>query len=306
MEINNRRLSIPWQIGLFLILTAIFSLLARLIPANGFIGFDWFNFFGIQRIPPFYPPWTIDVVRWLTYPLLVGITLAAFSLAAWQRSVHPLSLAASFLCLPLLWTIFLGQVDGLALLGLLGLPWLAPLALIKPQVAVFAFGARRSNLLALGVVVAASLLIWPNWPAAWFNIYSHFGEGRFVQNIGLGWVGLPIFLATAWFSRGDLDMLMASGAFISPYLIVYNLLPLTPAVARLKPRAALGALFLSYLTLSANWLGDKGWWLGWLFVAWIWLCLAARCYPQWRVSRWMNSGKKEQESGFTHLENPSE
>ena len=56
VEIGNRRLSLPWQIGLFVILTTIFSLLARFIPANGFIGFDWVNFFGIQRIPPFYPP----------------------------------------------------------------------------------------------------------------------------------------------------------------------------------------------------------------------------------------------------------
>lgn len=292
VEVHSRHLAPGWGTLLFFTLALLFSLAARLIPLNGFIGFDWVNFFGIQRIPPFYPPWTIDAVRWLTYPLLVGITLAAFALAAWQRSVHPLSLAASFLCLPLLWTIFLGQVDGLALLGVLGLPWLAPLALIKPQVAVFAFGARRASVIAFFVVIGLSLVIWGNWPAVYLHIFGFFSEGKFVQNIGLGWWGLPVFLATAWFSRGDPDMLMASGAFISPYLIVYNLLPLTPAVARLRPRAALAALLLSYLTLSANWLGDKGWWLGWLFVAWLWLCLAAKRYPEWRISRWIN-GKKD-------------
>jgi hypothetical protein len=159
--------------------------------------------------------------------------------------------------------------------------------LIKPQVAIFALGARRSYILAFLLVFGISLLIWPNWLAVMLNVYSFFGEERFVQNIGLGWWGLPLFLVTVWFSRGDMDMLMASGAFISPYLILYNLLPLTPAVARLQPRAAILALVLSYLTLSANWLGPKGWWLGWFFVAWLWINLAARRYPVWRISRWV-------------------
>jgi hypothetical protein len=287
MEVANHRLPPGWKIGLFAALSLVFSLAAHLIPADGFIGFDWVGFFGIQRIPPFYPPWTLYAVKWLTYPTLVGLTLGAFALAAYQRSAHPISLAASFLCLPLLWTIFLGQVDGLALMGLLGLPWLVPLALIKPQVAIFALGARRLYLLAFLLVFGISLLIWPNWLAVMLNVYSFFGEGRFVQNIGLGWWGLPLFMVTVWFSRGDMDMLMASGAFISPYLIFYNLLPLTPAVARLKPRAAILALVLSFLTLSSNWLGPKGWWLGWFFVAWIWLNLATKRYPEWRVSRWV-------------------
>jgi hypothetical protein len=95
-----------------------------------------------------------------------------------------------------------------------------------------------------------------------------------------------LFLLTIWFSRGDMDMLMVCGAFITPYVIFYNLLPLAPAVARLKPRAALLALILSFLSLSANWLGPNGWWLGWAFAPWIWIGLAAKHYPNFVLSRW--------------------
>lgn len=82
-------------------------------------------------------------------------------------------------------------------------------------------------------------------------------------------------------------MLMASGAFVSPHIIFYNLLPLNPAVARLKPRAAIIALLLSFLTLSSNWIGPVGWWLGWSFVLWIWLNLAAQRYPNSRFLNWV-------------------
>jgi hypothetical protein len=286
-EIFARRL--PWRvtIPLFAVLTVIFSLAGSLIPVDGFIGFDWVNFFGIHQIVPFHPPWTLFTIQYLTYPVLIGITLAAFCLAAIQRSIHPLSAAAAFLCLPLVWTVFLGQIEGLVVLGMLGLPWLIPLALVKPQVSIFGLGARRSYLLAFVILMAVSILVWGNWPDILLSVESFYAEGRYTQNIGLGWWGLPLFLLTLWFSRGDMDMLMASGAFISPHIIFYNLLPLTPAVARLKPRAALVALVLSYLTLSSNWLGAGGWWLGWGFVPWIWINLAAQRYPTARFSRWL-------------------
>jgi hypothetical protein len=66
------------------------------------------------------------------------------------------------------------------------------------------------------------------------------------------------FLLTIWFSRGDMDMLMASGSFILPHLIPYNLLPLTPAIARMKPWQAGIAMVLSWLPFSANWIGPVG------------------------------------------------
>lgn len=80
---------------------------------------------------------------------------------------------------------------------------------------------------------------------------------------------------------------MASGVFVSPDVIFYNLLPITPAIARLRPRAAAIALLLSFLTLSSNWFGPLGWWLGWGVVPWVWLNLAAQRYPDSRYLRWL-------------------
>ena len=284
-EIYIRRFSLKTNIALFVILTAIFGLLISLVPENDFVGFDWTHFWGKERVPPFYPPWTLYAIRYLTYPLLSGITLAAFSLATFKRAVHPISAVAAFLSLPLLWTVFLGQLEGLVLLGLLGLPWLVPLVMIKPQIAVFALGVRRSSIIGFIIVLIISFIVWGNWPADMLAVNSFFGEGRFEQNIALGLWGLPFFLLTVWFSRGDMDMLMASGAFISPYMIFYSLLPLTPALARLTPRAAILALIFSYLTFSSNWLGPIGWWFGWLFVPWIWVNLAAIRYPEAKASQ---------------------
>ena len=69
------------------------------------------------------------------------------------------------------------------------------------------------------------------------------------------WIGAIAALPMLWFSRGDVDMLMISGAVMTPHLIPYNMLPFTPAIARLKPLPALAAAVLSWLPFSANWLG---------------------------------------------------
>ena len=285
-EIFKRPLPLKVMLPLFVFLTLIFTLIGKFVPCDGFYAFDWVHFWSIQRIPPFYPPWTSFLTGNLSYALLIGITMAVFCIAVYQRFVHPLSALCALLSLPLLWTLFLGQLEGFSLLGTLALPWLLPFLLVKPQISFFALGARRTYILSFFAFMGLSFILWGNWPADLLAVENFYAEGRYPQNIGLGWWGLPIFLITLWFSRGDMDMLMTCGAFVSPHVIFYNLLPLTPAVARLKPRAALVALVLSYLTLSANWLGPSGWWLGWGFVPWVWINLAVQRYPQTRFSRW--------------------
>ena len=86
--------------------------------------------------------------------------MAGFALASIKRAIHPVSIVAGFLSLPLLWTLFLGQLEGIVLVGLLGIPWLAPLALVKPQVAIFAFGAKKKYLLVVVVFLLITLLVW--------------------------------------------------------------------------------------------------------------------------------------------------
>jgi hypothetical protein len=263
---------------LFVICTALFFVVALFIPADGFIAFDWVHFFAAgNKIQPFHVPWT-RYVSYLTWPLFVGLSMAGIAIATLKRSVHALSAVAVFLSLPVFWTIFLGQLEGLVVLGLLALPWLTPVALLKPQISFFAFGAKRSWIIAFIIWLVISIVLWGFWPEKMFAVNSYHAEGRFIQDIAIGWIGIVIALPLFWFSRGDMDMLMVAGAFMTPHLIPYNMLPFAPAIARLKPLPAFAACILSWLPFSSNWLGPWGWWLGWLFVGWLWICLAVKRY----------------------------
>lgn len=284
-DIFVRRLPLLAQTVALIILAVAFAGIGQVIPANGFFAYDWlYAFHGHTPFIPSYPPWTELIVAALNWPALVGLTLAAVCLAIYQRSAHPASGVFALLALPVFWTIFLGQLDGLVVLGLFGLPWLMPLALLKPHVSVFALGARPSYVVGGLVALGLSVIIWGLWPLRTLNWFNTYAQARGVQDISLkGW-GLPLAVCLLWWSRGDMDLLMAAGCFATPYLIPYNLLPLVPAIARLRPRAAALACAFSWLPLCANWLGQGGWSLGWLFIGFVWLGLAAARYPQARLS----------------------
>ena len=286
-EIYTKKLSFRYSISALIVLTIFITLLASFMPENEYIGFDWTHFWEIQNIPPFYPPWTLHLVKRITFPLLIGLTVASFIIATYQRSNYVFSSLAALLCFPLIWTVFLGQLEGWVVLGMLYMPWLIPMVLVKPQVSIFGLGARRSYIIAFLVFLGLSLLIWGNWPAKMFAINTYYHGDEYPQDIGLGIWGLPVFLSMLWFSRGDMDMLMACGAFITPHLVFYNLLPLTPAVARLKSKKAIIALFLSFTPLLANWLGEKAWFFGWSFVLWLWINLAGQRYPDSWLAKWL-------------------
>jgi len=276
----------PWQHQVmgFAFLFALFCILGYFIPANGFVAFDWVHFFSRGHIPPFYPPWDAWAVRWLTWPVFFGLSMAAISISIIKRSRHAVSGIAASLTLPVFWAMFLGQLEGLVVLGLLGLPWLTPLALLKPQVSLFAFGARRNYVLAALLWVSISLILWPGWPLRMLATNHYYAEGRYPQDISLGLRGALLAVPMMWFSRGDMDMLMVSGAFMTLHLLPYNMLPFVPAVARLKPEVAVVLAALSWLPLLSNWMGKEGWWLGWIFAAGLWGALAQQRYFQVRVS----------------------
>jgi hypothetical protein len=131
----------------------------------------------------------------------------------------------------------------------------------------------------LGLTLLVSFAIWGFWPLRMFSVWTVHAEGKYPNDIAIGLIGLPIALVLLWFSRGDVDMLMLAGTFTTPYLLPYNLIVVAPAIARMPPAMALIALVFSWAPMSANWLGPSGWWLGWLFIGWVWLGLAAARYP---------------------------
>jgi hypothetical protein len=255
-------------VAIWCILTVVFAAVTTILPTDGLLAFDWNHFFKRGwNVPLFYPPWTTILVSHLSWPLLIGITLSTFSVAVLQRASSFFSAMMAFCTLPLFWTIFLGQLDGLALLGVVGLPWLVPLVLVKPQIAMFAILSQRKALIVAAGFLALSFLIWGLWPLDMLTYHTNEWE-TWPQDIAVGWLGIPAFVVLVWkMPKSDVDWWMLAGTTITPFLIPYNLLPLMPTVARLPKGWATAAAAASWLPLASNWIGPFGWYLGWLSIA---------------------------------------
>lgn len=251
---------------IWLALTAVFTAAGTLVPCELPLAFDWIHFFeGAHNMPAFYPPWAGLVCRWLPWPMLIGATLSTYAVAVMLRARSVASAVAAFVALPLWWTLFLGQLDGLAMLGVLGLPWLMPLALIKPQIAGFAILAKRKSLIVAVCFVLLSFAFWGFWPASIPDY--HADRLGWAGYIGLGLRGLPLAILALWLVPGwNEDKLMLAGAFVTPAVIPYNLAPLMPAIARLPWWLAWIVALATWLPFLANWLGPWTWWLAWIAV----------------------------------------
>jgi hypothetical protein len=219
---------------------------------------------------------------------LIGLSCAALVVALYQRYASPLVMGASFLSWPLVWLLFVGQLDGLVLLGLTGLPWLIPLATLKPQISAFAFLARKQWAILLMAWVGLTILIWGLWPVTMLNYQQHWEtlyEGATQpQNISLWPWSLLLAPFLLWLSRGDVDMLMLAGTFMTPHLVPYSFVVVLPAIARIPRWLALLLVAISWLPLSANWVGEWGWYLGHLFPIILWSALYQK-RRRWEAGR---------------------
>lgn len=282
MKAQGYQLGRLW--GVWVGCTSFFWLLLARAPLDRpLLFYDWrVHLDGAQPMPAYYTPWT-RYVRYLTLPGLLSLTLATFAVAALARARSPASMLCAFLTLPLFWTLFLGHVDGLALLGLEGMPWLVPLALIKPHLSTWAMLARWRWFIAAALFGLLSLALWGPWPVDVLTAPDCDAPRACLAERHLGLWGLPAFAFLVWrMPRDDPDWWMIAGAFVTPRLFPYNLIVLMPAVARLPWPWASAVAVTSWLPLSANWLGDWAWWLMWVSVA----VLAAGMYRCCRGQRW--------------------
>ena len=155
-----RLAAIGLSLGLFL------YALGQFIPE----GFDWKCCFKTRVLPPFFVPWTLPLLPLLNPALLFTLTVLGIviRMRRYHSSVWRIGLA--LISLPTLWLLFLGNIDGLVLIGLCLLPIGVPLVLIKPQVASFALLANRRSILATVIWVAISFLIWGIWPLLFLGV----------------------------------------------------------------------------------------------------------------------------------------
>lgn len=278
------RLSKLWIIWLGCVL--ILWLLLSLLPLDRpLLFYDWrVHLDGTYPMPNYYTPWT-RYVRYLGLPGLLSVTLVTFGIAVLVRARSPVSMLCAFLALPLYWTLFLGHVDGLVLLGLAAMPWLVPLALIKPHLSVWAMFARKEWLIATALFGLLSLALWGPWPIDVITASDCDAPNDCLAERHLGLWGLPVFAFLVWqMPRDDPDWWMLAGAFVTPRLFPYNLIALMPAVARLPWPWALAVAVTSWLPLSANWLGDWAWWLMWVSVVVLAAGMYRHCFGKTRTT----------------------
>ncbi|HEB65548.1 MAG TPA: hypothetical protein ENJ02_08405 [Chloroflexi bacterium] len=234
-------------------------------------GFDWRHFFSKGRYPSLWMPWTKVIVDALNYPAIFAITVLSLAIRSYRYRPSVPALVLGFISLPTLWMLFLGNLDGLAALGLLTLPFGAPLVLIKPQIASFALLAKKNSFLVGVVWVVFSFVVWGFWP---LNLLTVLGAGwheEWVQDISLFPWGLLLALPLLWLSRGDEDLLMAAGSLGTPHLFPYHFIVLMPALARMRWPWMLLTWAVSWTPLLSNWLGPWAWHFGNLMSVCFWV-----------------------------------
>jgi hypothetical protein len=252
-----------------IVIFIVLYMLGSFIPT----GFDWQVFFGAGRAPSFFVPWVHWILPFLNWSLVVALTLIALGWATWQRKGSLPTLFFVLTSLPTMWTLFLGQLDGLALLGLLIMPLGAPLALLKPQLTTFAMLKNRQWFIAAAILGIISVVIWGGWP---LNLIARAGsEWKEIQpqDISLFPWSIPFVLPMLWLSRGDEDMLMSAGSLVTPLLVPYHFIVILPGLARLSLGWQFALWILSWMPLSANWIGPIGWRFGNVFSLILWFAL---------------------------------
>ncbi len=261
---------------------------AALGPGEDFLGYQSFALHPAdyaQALGIFSPPWLGPLIsplavlpgRW-GFVLLLGLTLFAGLFAARTLGGKPLVLLLSA---QMSWVLWWGQIDALPLLALalafLGytrhswrlLAVALVLAAVKPHVAgipVIALwwwstGSRSKSLAAAAALVALSLAVWGNWPAALAERLVPFSQSTSYRpwNATLGPLALPLIIPALLvpLERPQrLLVLTATAMLVSPYMPYYSTLLL---LAFPLPWPLLGLAFLGYLpSLIGTTLAWKG------------------------------------------------
>lgn len=257
-------------IGVYITLFILLALIGSLIPE----GFDWKTFFKLGKTSPIWTPWTIYILKPLIpfgFGPIFALTIIGIGVRAYRYNRSPLPLLLAIFSLPTLWLLFIGNLDGLVLFGMLIMPVGIPLVLMKPQLAAFSLLARKDWFIAGAVWGLLSLLIWGLWPMNMLTVTTSAWKAEWTQDIAIFPWGLIVGLPLLWFSRRDPDLLMAAGTFITPHLFAYHFILLMPALGRMRWYWMVITWLVSWTPLLANWLGDWAWHFGNLMSICFWL-----------------------------------
>ncbi|MDX2140598.1 MAG: hypothetical protein SF123_21125 [Chloroflexota bacterium] len=150
-------------------------------------------------IPDFNPPLTLALafalIAWLPYPIAYGLYLIANLALLW--SVVKRRILWSLLCFPVLFSLFVGQVDLLIVLLIIKFgPRALPLLLFKPQLAFvivpwYVLRLKRADwvwCIASGLfLIGLSFLVRPLWIQEWLAIVPTVSSYS-IRNSNLYWL----------------------------------------------------------------------------------------------------------------------
>jgi hypothetical protein len=221
-------------IGAALIWSLIYGFMVGVASLVSVRGSDWYLYFQPRREIYDYPPFLLVVLALLpSLPFLSGLTLTIMLAVLWRRRARYLHFMAVFTAMPLYWTLWMGQIDAVPMLGLAFLPWSIPLSALKPQLTVWylwPWWRRRLDKwkIALGVLafLALTVVIWGWWflrwrpPASIVSIYN-----LSLWNV---WWPLGLIALIGAVYEPDPDRAMALGALAAPYVGGNNYLLLLP------------------------------------------------------------------------------
>jgi hypothetical protein len=249
------------RLGIFLLLFTVLYGLGSLIPE----GFDWIHYYKAGRLHPIWTPWSsyiINSIAPLGFGFVFALTVMAIGIRSFRYSHSPFPVLLALLSLPTLWVLFMGNVDGLVLVGILIMPVGIPLVLMKPQIAAFSILAKRNWIIFAVFFGILTLILWGFWPERLFLVTTAEWKAEWVQDITLFPWGILPGLILLWFSRGDEDLLMAAGSLMTPHLFPYHFIILMPALARMKWYWMLITWAISFTPFLANWFGPQAWHFG--------------------------------------------
>jgi len=80
-------------------------------------GFDWKMYFSKGILHPIWTPWTKWFISIFNYPIIFALSVIAIGLRVFKFKRSVIALALALLSLPTLWVFFMGNLDGLVIIG---------------------------------------------------------------------------------------------------------------------------------------------------------------------------------------------
>src|SRR5512143_1504988 len=191
------------QVVIWVIMAIVIAIVATFLPQ----GFDHKYVFSTHSVPVFFVPWTDGLLYLLPWPILVSITIMSLVIAIHRNGGSKWLIIPAVFSLPTIWVLFLGALEGVALMGLLLLPYAVPVRLIeqfKTRNRRWWLGLLVLSVLTIGGAVIISALQGPNY---------HIGNSTILGSQPV--IGLAMALLVPW---------VVPLALLRPQLVAFALL----------------------------------------------------------------------------------